>query len=296
MADNKISMDTTVPNFSNVITDIRIAKAAGYGGIELQDPHLYRYLDLGLPVSRLKEELEGIKVSSVGCLHDVANVNQFDRQYEEKAEKMCIIAAELGSPMIQATTGPTDPKFIRDYHKGMIQDDDPRYKDILGMDDPEMIRYTASGIKKVAEIAKGYGLKLVVEALAEAPVHSLKQVMRVIEETGCNNIGMLVDFWHVWNGGDSPEFIAGLDKDLIYNVHICDSVPYDHELERPIEPEMRDVWIGEGDVPIREYLDAVKHTGYDGWYTFETFCQKAWEEDLLTSAETIKKYMDMLLF
>jgi sugar phosphate isomerase/epimerase len=54
------------------------------------------------------------------------------------------------------------------------------------------------------------------------------------------------------------------------------------------------VWFGEGAIPLKDWINAIKSTGYDGWYTCETFCKRAFEEDPLKTAAVIKNYMDYL--
>jgi sugar phosphate isomerase/epimerase len=289
----KLSMNTTVTMYGNVINDIHIAKQAGFDGIELQDPHLYRYLDLGLPMERLKNDLNEIEVSAVGCLHNIANYNRPDEPFLAGVDKMCAIAKELGAPMVQAITGPEDSYFIRDFHKGLIAQDDSRYRDVLGLDQKEMIKYTAQGVAKAAKIAQKYGIKLFLEPLAAAPVNTIKQAIQIIETAGYDNVGIVLDFWHVWTAGETPEYVASLNKDIIYNVHICDGLDFDRS-KAPLEPELRDVWLGEGAIPLKAWIDAVKSTGYDDWFTCETFCKRAFEEDFLKTAATIKNYLDYL--
>jgi sugar phosphate isomerase/epimerase len=290
----KISMNTTVTMHCNVITDIHVAKQAGFDGIELQDPHLYRYLDLGLPIKRLIKDLSGIEVSALGCLHNIANYKLPDEPFLARVDKMCSIAKELGAPMVQAITGPDDSYFIRDYREGRIEKNDTRYRDVLGLNPQEMIKYTAQGVAKAAKIAGKYGLKLFLEPLAAAPVNTIKQAVAIIETAGCDNVGIVLDFWHIWTAGETPEYVASLNKDLIYNVHVCDGLDFDRN-KPPLEPELRDVWFGEGAIPLKTWIEAVKSTGYDGWYTCETFCKRAFEEDPLKAATTIKNYMDSLM-
>jgi sugar phosphate isomerase/epimerase len=291
----KLSMNTTVTMHSNVINDIRVAKQAGFDGIELQDPHLYRYLDLGLPADRLIKELKGIEVSAIGCLHNIANYNRPDEPFLAGVDRMCAIAKELGATMVQAITGPEDSYFIKDFHEGRIAANDTRYRDVLGLDPKEMIRYTARGVANAAKIAGKYGIKLFLEPLAAAPVNTIQQAVQIIETAGCDNAGLVIDFWHIWTAGETPEYVASLNKDLIFNVHVCDGLDFNRG-KPPIEPELRDVWFGEGAIPLKEWINAVKATGYDGWFTCETFCKRAFEDDFLEIALKAKKFMDNLFF
>jgi sugar phosphate isomerase/epimerase len=279
--------------YSNVLTDISIAKQAGFNGVEIQDPHLYRYLDLGLPINRLIEDLKGIEVSAIGCLHDIANCNRPDKSFLSAVHKMCSTAKALGAPMVQAITGPDNSYFIRDYHEGRITKDDKRYLDVLGMNQKDMIKYTAQGVAKAAKVAAEYGVKIFLEPLAAAPVNTIKQAIQVIETAGYDNVGVCIDFWHIWTAGETSEYVASLDKNLIYNVHVCDGLEFDRT-KTPLEPELRDVWFGEGAIPLKEWIQAVKATGYDGWYTCETFCRRGLEEDMFETAIKVKNYMESL--
>src|SRR5438270_251897 len=77
----------------------------------------------------------------------------------------------------------------------------------------------------------------------------------------------------------TPDDVARLDKNLIYGVHICDGkrrVPgtlWD-------EGALRGYLPGEGDIPIAEWVAAVKATGFDGVWSAETYSPRHWEADL----------------
>jgi sugar phosphate isomerase/epimerase len=52
---------------------------------------------------------------------------------------------------------------------------------------------------------------------------------------------------------------------------------------------------GGGSIPLQEWVDAVKATGYDGWYASEIFCDKANEFDFLEVATTLRNLMHILV-
>jgi len=37
---------------------------------------------------------------------------------------------------------------------------------------------------------------------------------------------MVIDYWHCFTSGVKPEEIARMNKDVIYGVHVCDSLPF----------------------------------------------------------------------
>ena len=64
----QLSMNVTTTFHGTVVNDIAVAKAAGYGGIELQSPKLYRYLDAGYSPESLLPHLEGLQVTGLGAV------------------------------------------------------------------------------------------------------------------------------------------------------------------------------------------------------------------------------------
>ena len=85
--------------------------------------------------------------------------------------------------------------------------------------------------------------------------------------------------------------VAKLDKDMITGVHFCDGVriPKDGPWE---ETECRGYMAGEGNIPVKEWCDAVKATGFNGTWSSELLSPKHWEWDLRDVA--IKARADMI--
>ena len=290
----KISMNVTTTMHGNLYNDIKIAKEAGYQGIELQHQKYYRYLDLGLPVEDIKDWLNGIEVSAIGALLDIERQESTKEEFFIKVERMCDIASSLGAPMVQVCTGPVDVRVVKDFHAGKITGEEKRYLGFLGKPLNEAIKGTAQNVALAADIAKKYGLDLFLEPVAWTPINNIDKGLKVIESAGKDNVGFVIDFCHMWTVGDTPEDIARLDKELIKNVHICDGLEFDRS-HVPDQDVLRDVWTGAGNIPLKEWVDAVKSTGFDGWYTAEIFCKKAFEQDYLKTALTLKNFIDFLL-
>lgn len=291
---NKVAMNVTTTMHSNVINDIKIAKEAGYGGIELQHQKLYRYLDAGYSTESLLPLLEGIDVVGLGALWNIERQGKDFEIFLAEVERMCKTAHILGAPMVQMCTGPVFVDVVKDFKAGKIGLNETRYMGLLGKSESEVIKYTAKNVAAAADIAAKYGIDLFLEPLAWAPVSTVAQALKIIEVAGKDNVGVVIDFWHMWTTGETPEFVSKIDKKLIKQVHICDGLEYDRT-QVPDQAILRDVFTGEGDIPLKEWIDAVKATGYDGWYTSEIFCTRAWEQDLLKTASTIKNFIDFLL-
>ena len=110
-------------------------------------------------------------------------------------------------------------------------------------------------------------------------MNSLSKSLEVIEAAGRDNVGMVIDFWHLWaGGGTSPEDVSKLDKSMIYGVHICDGVkPKNNNWDEAV---LRGYLVGEGDINVEEWVKAVISTGFDGVWSAELYSPKHWENDL----------------
>ncbi|MGQ3295833.1 MAG: sugar phosphate isomerase/epimerase family protein, partial [Shinella sp.] len=96
-----------------------------------------------------------------------------------------------------------------------------------------------------------------------------------------------------YTSGDTPERIARLDKELIYGVHLCDSLPYAGGI--PNEPVLRDVPTGQGVLDLQSWVDAVKSTGYAGWWSCELFCNRQHQDNSFAIARDLKALMERLI-
>jgi sugar phosphate isomerase/epimerase len=93
-----------------------------------------------------------------------------------------------------------------------------------------------------------------------------------------DNLKIVVDFYHNYVSGLKAEFLSKINKDMILGVHICNSREPDDRV--PCEEIFRDATFYGGAVPIKEWVDAVKSTGFAGWWAYETFSKREAEEEI----------------
>lgn len=262
--------------YSNVATDIMIASKTGYDAVELHTDKLDRYLASGFSSKDLKQLLDnyGMKASCIDIIGDVEtqDAGKF-KEVMGKAEVLTDVALEIGCGTIQLNA----------------------FCELADRSERENIELTAANIRKICEIGKRKGIRFQYEGAAWTPIHSIDHCRMLIEEVGMDNFGLVIDFWHFWaSRGGSPDDISRLSRDEIYGVHIADGF-------RPAEGEdwvdetlLRGALPGDGDIPMAEWIGAVKSTGYDGFYAGEILCHKLWESDLVDIASDtlirMKKY------
>lgn len=91
------------------------------------------------------------------------------------------------------------------------------------------------------------------------------------------NVGLLIDFWHLSvSNYHIPDTVKQLNKELIFGVHICDGVapqngkPWDELVQKNYA-------VGEGSIDIQAWTDAIKSTGYGGFWSYDLVSPVHWE-------------------
>lgn len=291
----KLSMNVTTTFYGNVVNDIAVAKAAGYGGIELQSPKLYRYLDAGYSAESLLPLLEGLEVTGLGAVLDLERQGDARAQFLTEVTRMCDIAAVVGAPIVQLCTGPVDWNVVKDFKAGRLTAEDSRYRGTLGLTEDEALEAAASNVREAADIAAGHGLDLYLEPLAWSNLNRHRHALEIIERAGRDNVGIALDTWHYWTTGDTLEEVAATPKELIRAAHISDGLDLDRENDVADQSVHRNVVIGGGAIPLQEWIEAIKSTGYDGWWVSEMFSDKANEHDFLKVATTMRNLLDIMV-
>ena len=261
----KLALHALTTMHCNCLTEVRIARDLGYEGIEFSVSQFQRYLANGgqAPALRAACEQAGTPAVCLNALVHADRQGKAERQaLLEECEQLSAAAAGLGCPTIQLV-------FLME---------------LAEYPWPEVRQLTARNAAALADIGRAHGIRFQLEPIAWAPLRSLAQTLEVIAEAGRDNLGLVVDFWHLWAGeATTPDEVARLDPKLIYGTHICDGkrrVPgtiWD-------EGKLRGYLPGEGDIPIAQWVSAVKATGYDGVWSAETYSPTHWEADLFDLA------------
>jgi len=257
----------------NMRTDIRIAGEVGFEGLEIVETKLLRYLDCGFGADELLPLLQKYSVRPV-CINALKYIERVQPAEREallaEAERLCAAAEVLHCPTIQLVP----------------------FCGLEGRPWDEVLSLTARNVADIADIGKRHGVRFQLEPIAWSPIHSLSQSLQVIQKAGRDNVGMVIDFWHLWAGEEtSPSEVAALDGSMIYGIHFCDGMRHVPGTTW-IEEELRGFLPGEGRIPIPEWVAAVKATGFDGVWSSELLSPKHWEWDLFDIARATKDLME----
>jgi sugar phosphate isomerase/epimerase len=249
----------------NCLTEVRLARDLGYGGIEFIASKLLRFMDNGGQLEQLAAACREAHTPAV-CINALVHTDRVageeQQQLFRECERLCQAAAVLGCPTIQLVA------LTR----------------LEGMPWPEARTLLARNTAALADIGRAHGVRFQLEPIAWAPLHSLSQSLEVMAEAGRDNVGMVIDFWHLWAGeATTPDEVARLNRDQMYGVHICDGKRHVPGTTWD-EGSLRGYLVGEGDIPVREWVAAVQATGYDGVWSAETYSPRHWEHDLYALA------------
>ena len=244
------------------LLQVRLARETGWDGIFLRAEHLRRYLAQGYGVASLRETLGGLAPVNLGALADVERWLPADRAAMlAEAEALTELAVDVGGSFVQLLTGPVEPAGA--------------YPGPGSLARAERIRVTADGLRSVARLGASHGIRYYLEPIAWTPLGDLAEAVEAVEASGANNVGLVLDFWHLWQSGVTPDEVARLDRRLILGVDVGDS------LGTPGSggPDQlsRCVWPGEGSIPLPEWVAAVRSTGFDGWWDNELYSPVHWE-------------------
>ncbi len=259
---------------SNILSDIALAGRTGYDGIELHTSKFQRMLTLPhsdelWALTKVKEALAQTKLE-VSCIDIIPNleastVRERDMLYST-AEKWIQIAIHIGAPCIQ----------LNAFNK----------LDALSVQDN--IRIISQNIRQILTILSHYNMRFQYEGAAWTPLYSLGHLRKLCDAVGDSRFGIVLDFWHLFAGQSrdaeaqcSPSDLKTLSKEMIFSVHCSDGKRNDAIV--PGQPwdevRLRDYLIGDGDIPLNEWKEALIAMGFDGWIVGEFLGYTLWEQD-----------------
>lgn len=245
-----------------VLMQVRVARETGWDGIFLRAEHIERYVAADRPLADLREALEGLAPVNLGALVDVERWRPAEHAAMlREAAALTELAVSIGARNVQLLTGPVAPGGP--------------YSGPAELSPAELRRVTADAVRAVADLGAPHGISYYLEPIAWTPLSSLARASEAIDAADRDNVGLVLDFWHLWQCGETPDSIARLDRRLISGVDFGDSLG---PAGAP-SPDQRSrwVWPGDGAIPLREWVAAVRSTGFDGWWDTELYSQPHWE-------------------
>lgn len=276
--------DGTCTMNCTVLEDIRIARAAGYDGMEVSALKLDAFQAAGFSLDVVRRHLDGYPVKALTFIGDVDRSSEEDHDaLIRECELRFSQAVALGAEYVELTNGPIGPGIgVFDGYEGPAGSRQ------------EVIETTVRNLRVISDMAADRGLKLYLETLGWAKLRTLDDALLLVNEAGRPNLGLVVDFWHFWINGATAADLSKVRRDQIFGVHVCDSLmpPADG---KPITHELREVWTGGGHIPLQEWIDGIVATGYEGWWSAELFSTQSQYHDPLVVASALRTNLQLML-
>ena len=286
----KILLHSLIAKDAPMAMDLKIAADLGYDGIEISAAKMRAFLAAGWTEAELAARLRDWDIPGTGFLLDIERHGAAEASLWQDAAELFHLAQVAGAKGVQVITGPVSVATVRAHTEGRPV---TGYAGVLGLSRDEQMRITARNLARLADMAAERGLILYLEALGWCPLNTVSDQLELLDRAGRSNVKMVVDFWHCYVSGDTPERIARIDRNAIYGVHVCDSLRHDGGI--PDEAVLRDVPTGGGVLDLREWVDAVKATGYVGWWSGELFCRRQHQDDSFKVAAGMKTLLERLI-
>jgi len=257
--------------YTNLVTDARIARETGYEAIEIYIPKLVRYLDAGYGPDDLIPALGPCRPAMINSfLHIERQEPDVRRELLVQCQRLCAVARALGCPALQVIA----------------------LNALRGQPWPDIRRQLARSLAELADVAAPYGVRLAVEPVSFTPFRTVAQALEVLDTAQRDNIGWCLDTFHLWTGGTPWEDVAALDPSLIVVAHLGEVTP---RLVQEWSDDDRDVLPGDGILPLREGIAAIRATGYDGLWSVEMLGARHWEWDPEVLALALRHRAEALL-
>ncbi|HEY3658391.1 MAG TPA: TIM barrel protein [Steroidobacteraceae bacterium] len=125
---------------------------------------------------------------------------------------------------------------------------------------PDRIR-TAEKLRDFAQLAKTYGLAVVLEWYRFSEVTTLKEAVEFLKLAGSDNIALNADILHLIRNGEGPSDMAKVDPALLKYAQICDgplTLPEDKQVE---EATANRDFPGAGEFPLVSFIRQLPKSG-----------------------------------
>lgn len=290
MAQTSLIYHGLVSSESTLSMDLEIMRQTGFDGLEISAAKMKAVLDAGFSEKELSLRLKDVFVPGIGFLLDIERHGADVSALRQDAEEIFRLAKIAGAKGIQIITGPVQVEAVKAIQHGR---DWPGYRGVLGLPHEDQMLILSRNLAQLADAAAQHGLLLYLEALAWLPLNRITDQVEVIKRADRENLKLVVDFWHCYASGDLPDDMARIDKNLIYGVHFCDSRTHDSGL--PDEKILRDVPTGQGVLNLQVWVDAVKETGYQGWWSCELFARRQQQDNSFAVARDLHALMSKMI-
>ena len=267
----RISLNTsTIRTYQlPVKQQIEVCSAAGFDGIELWISDIQKYLDHGGSLADLARKLKDNRLILENVIGFAPWAADDDRQRKEGQLQMqheMEMTAQLGGKYIAAPI-----MGIKRIERERLDEYALRYRHIL-------------------EIGQSTGVIPLLEIWGSGTLYNLADAVHIVLGTAHPDANLLLDFYHLYRGGNSFESLQLLNLARLPLFHIND---YPASPSREQLTDSDRVYPGDGICPFPSILPYLFQAGFCGAFSIELFnesyCRQPVEQMLVETLEKTRK-------
>jgi 2-keto-myo-inositol isomerase len=244
---------------SDLETDIRIAGVAGYDALEITATKLDKFLETR-SIADARKLIDAAKLKT-HAINSIEKINSDPRETVlARTRQISECCQHLACPWIVAVPGPA-PAGTK---WGAIRDD------------------TLASLRAMSEVAAQFGTNIAFEFLGFpwCSVQTAAQAWEIVQATDRANVGVVIDTCHFYAGGSTLDSIRAIDARWLAVFHINDV----EQMPKEKITDAHRLFPGDGVIPLKEIIGAVRGIGYDGVASVEIFRPEYWQRDPLAVA------------
>jgi 2-keto-myo-inositol isomerase len=248
-------------------TDVAAAAHAGFKMLELWAAKVDRFL-ADHSLEELKELFQKHNVAPMtfNSIEFIAFRGDEFATIKERCRYLCEVAQTIGCPSVAVIPSPT-PGWETTWQT--------------------IVDEHVAALRELSDIASIYGIKLAFEFLGFGwcSVRTPRGAQEIIQKTGRDNVGMVVDAAHFYIGSGLLSEIEQLDPRSIYAFHLDDI----EDTSKEAYTDAARLLPGLGVVPLNDICVRLKGIGYNGPCSIELFRPEYWDWDPMQLAVKTKE-------
>ena len=264
-------LNTATTRGKPLADDIRLCGEVGFDGIEIDTGKLDEYVAAGGTIADLRALLDESNVRCVGLMAFAFRPFGDASEQIERIRPYGPVCRDLGGEMLLA--------FI-------AEQPEP------GLPPETAIERAAWAATTYAEAAHEVGLKVALEPIGGREfMGGPDDALAVVNASGHPALGIMVDTFHYYKSGVSPERVAQIPPEQILIVHINDA----ENLAATDLVDANRLYPGLGILPLHGYLRALRQIGYDGYLSVEIFREEYWLDEHASIVRNAKTALDSVI-
>jgi sugar phosphate isomerase/epimerase len=229
-----------------LLTDVRLARAAGYEAIELHEAKLEHFLAAGGTLEELRDALgaAGIRpLTLTGAPREASPDGARMPTTMLHCGELCTRAAAIGCEYV------------------VVGADRVRPSSAPGA----AVVCLAASLRVMAHIAEAHGVRLAFAPAAtrHSAIASIATARDVLTLAGEGRVSLVLDTFDFYAAGSTWSMLDGLPPEAIAVVRVSDTLPL--PLESLADTDR--LLPGDGGTPLRDLLRRIEELGYTGFYS-----------------------------